>query len=73
MKNYILEDIPPHYEGALSLRLNQKYIGDRIYFEINQKAIVYIGIKEKTKKPIDKTWEVNKFNIFLRILKNIFQ
>ena len=33
--NMILEDVPVHYEGSLSLKLMNKHVGDNISFAVN--------------------------------------
>jgi len=53
----ILEDVPVHYEGSLSLKLMNKHVGDNISFSVNQKAIVYIAVKEKSKNPLASDFE----------------
>jgi len=34
-----------------------KHVGDAIDFHVNQKCIVYIGIKERSKNPLNADWE----------------
>lgn len=60
----ILEDVPPHYEGAVSLRLMQKHIGEEINFYINQAANVYIGVREFTPNPLNSDFEVKTHNFY---------
>ena len=35
-----------------------KHVGDAIDFHVNQKCIVYIWIKERSKNPLNSDWEV---------------
>lgn len=68
---YIIQDIPYEFRGASSLKFKKRYIGNDLYFQVNTKCIVYIGILEHYPNPLPGDFMNSGYKFQLLQIENI--
>jgi len=73
MRDRIIYDLPPHFEGAVMLKTNYDYNQPAISFTQNRKTDLYIAVSDSKPSPLDENFIVSrnkkKTKIKLSVLK----